>query len=193
LLDAKGFALFRGRTLIFFGAGSLHYNPRSLHFDPRSRYFMPRVADLSIGKIRHSQREKREKAWAEVKKLPFYRRFTDSGILKEQADIYHCTLAEIVSVISGYGDGKGLDILVSERKITRQELGDVSPPDFIIGETPQFAKQVSHLDGNALRGLGVAAGKAAGTARLIFHPNEAEKLQPYFWPMEPLWLVCFSN
>lgn len=172
-----------------------------------------------IGKIRHSQREKREKAWAEVKKLPFYRRwlikslvkqieksvemremakslmislyepvrnsvqelgrrFMDRGILKDQADIYHCTLAEIISVISGYWDGKGLDILVSERKITRQELADVSPPDFIIGETPQFAKHEIHFDGNAIRGLGVAAGKASGAARLITHPHEAEKLQP---------------
>ena len=108
----------------------------------------------------------------------FGRRFKESAILKEQADIYHCTWAEIISVISGYWDGKGLNILVEERKITREELADVSPPDFIIGETPQFAKQESYLEGNALRGMGVAAGKASGTARIICHPNEAEKLQP---------------
>ena len=171
-----------------------------------------------IGKIRVSQREKREKAWVEVNKLIFYRRllvkslvkqikqsvemremaksllialyepvrksaqefgrrFKERGILREQEDIYHCTFAEIISVLSGYWDGSGLDILVSERKIIRNELADVSPPDFIIGETPQFAKQQCHLDGNALRGMGVAAGKAAGAARLIAHPNEAGKLQ----------------
>lgn len=175
------------------------------------------TADL--GKIRASQREKRDQAWAEInRRLPFYRRwlvkylvkdieksvalremgksvailmyepmrklaqefgrrFEKRGILEEQADIYHCTWAECISVISGYWDGKGLDILVGERKITRKELADVSPPDFIIEGTPQFANPVSQLEGNALRGQGVAAGKAAGTARIIGHPNEAEKLQ----------------
>lgn len=108
----------------------------------------------------------------------FGRRFSETGILQEQADIYHCTWAEIISVISGDWDGTGLATLVSERKMTREELADVSPPDFIIGETPQFAAHESHVEGNALVGLGVAAGRATGTARLVFHPNESANLQP---------------
>ncbi len=177
---------------------------------------MLETADL--GKIKTSQKEKRDQAWLEInRKLPFYkrwivkylakdieksvalremgksvailmyepmrklaqefgRRFKESGMLKAQVDIYHCAWAECISVISGYWDGKGLDVLVSERKITREELAAVTPPDFIIGETPQFAKQELCSDGNALQGLGVAAGKAAGKAGIIAHPNEAEKL-----------------
>lgn len=106
------------------------------------------------------------------------RRFNDQGILKEQADIYFCTMAEIISVMSGYCDGRGQAILVNERKAARIEQQAVSPPDYIIDEVPQFAKYENPLDGNALRGLGVAAGRAAGQAKLVAHPNEGGKLQP---------------
>jgi pyruvate,water dikinase len=108
----------------------------------------------------------------------FGRRFKDMGILKERSDIYHCSWAEAISVITGYWDGFGLDVLVSERKLTMKEMESLSAPDFIIGETPQVARQVIQLNGNILEGIGVSAGKVTGIARLISHPNEAEKLQP---------------
>lgn len=71
----------------------------------------------------------------------FGRRFKEMGIIKEQSDIYHCSWAEAVSVISGYWDGSGLDILVGERKLVWEEMEGLSPPDYIIGETPQVARQ----------------------------------------------------
>ncbi len=196
-------------------------NPR-WHEDPAYPLDIIRsmLETSDLGKIRNSQREKREQAWAKInREMPIYRRWLvktllkqveksvelremaksvfillyaplrkagqelgrrlyNRGVLNEQADIYHCTLAEIISVISGYWDGKGLAILVSERKAARLDQAAMSPPDFIVGETPQFAKQEIHAEGNALQGLGVAAGKAAGTARLITHPYEGGKLQP---------------
>lgn len=53
----------------------------------------------------------------------------------------------------------------------------LSPPDLIIDDVPQFMETAAFSQGNALAGMGVAAGKASGAARLIYHPDEGEKLQ----------------
>lgn len=44
------------------------------------------------------------------------RRFADRGIIKEQADIYHCSWVEIACILKDYWNGKGLKVLVAERK-----------------------------------------------------------------------------
>ncbi|SFG93266.1 pyruvate, water dikinase [Desulfotomaculum arcticum] len=105
------------------------------------------------------------------------RRLAERGILAEQADIYHCAWNEIFSILKGEWDGRGLDVLVGERKARREELGALSSPDLIIDEAPQFSETVTRSSGNALAGMGVAAGRASGAARLIGHPDEGEKLQ----------------
>lgn len=105
------------------------------------------------------------------------RRLAGKGIVAEQADIYHCAWDEILSILKGDWNGRGLDILVAERKIRRKEMEGYSPPDFIIDEAPTFAKPATRNTGNALTGLGVAAGRASGAARLVCHPDEGEKLQ----------------
>ena len=104
-------------------------------------------------------------------------RFTERAILVEQVDIYHCTWNEIVSILQGDWDGKGLDVLVAERKARRIEMEALSPPDLIIDEAPHFVEPVNIGSGNVLTGMGVAAGRASGAAKLIYHPDEGEKLQ----------------
>jgi pyruvate,water dikinase len=47
----------------------------------------------------------------------------------------------------------------------------------IIDDAPKFAEPVTCSSGNELIGLGVAAGRASGTVKLIFHPDNGEKLQ----------------
>ena len=55
--------------------------------------------------------------------------------------------------------------------------GDItSAQHFIVDNAPHFAKPAARGQGNALTGLGVAAGRASGSARLIRHPDEGEKL-----------------
>ena len=103
-------------------------------------------------------------------------RFTERAILVEQADIYHCTWNEIVSIMQGDWDGRGLNVLVAERKARRKEMEALSPPDLIIDEAAHFAEPVKISSGNVLTGMGVAAGRASGTARLIDHPDEGSKL-----------------
>jgi len=105
------------------------------------------------------------------------RRLTERGIFAEPADIYHCAWYEIFSILQGYWDGMGLKVLVAERKDRRKEMEALSPPDLIIGNAPKFAAPVTITSGNVISGVGVAAGNASGSARLIYHPDEGGKLQ----------------
>ncbi len=105
------------------------------------------------------------------------RRLVERRIFAETADIYHCTWNEIFSILKGDWDGRGLDVLVAERKARRVEMEALSPPDFVIDDAPTFAKPATSGSGDSLTGLGVAAGRASGSAKLIGHPDEGEKLQ----------------
>jgi len=104
------------------------------------------------------------------------RRLVDKGILKEKTDVYHCALPEIIDILTGHWDGTGLRILVEDRKRIREELSELEPPDVIIDEVPQPLAQQHEVHGTVLSGLGVAAGSASGSARLIRHPRENSKL-----------------
>jgi len=104
------------------------------------------------------------------------RRLVDKGILKEKTDVYHCALPEIIDILAGHWDGTGLKILVEDRKRVREELSKLEPPDVIIDDVPQLPIQHHEVHGTVLSGLGVAAGRAGGSARLIRHPGENSKL-----------------
>lgn len=105
------------------------------------------------------------------------RRLAEKEILKESLDIYHCSWGEMISIIKGDWNGRGLNILVDERKEYKRELDKLSPPDFIIDEAPKFTETVAAGSGHEIRGLGVAAGIASGAARLIKHPHQGAKLK----------------
>ena len=109
--------------------------------------------------------------------LEIAQRFAEKSIIVEQFDIFHCTWHEIFSVLQGDWDGRGLNILVAERKDRSKEMESLSSPDVIIDEAPHFAEPVNISSGNVLTGMGVAAGRASGAAKLIYHPDEGEKLQ----------------
>lgn len=105
------------------------------------------------------------------------RRLAEKGILGEPEDIFHCAWCEILSILQGDWSGRGINILVAERKVIRGLQEVLSPPDFIIDEAPHFAEPTVSSSGNALAGVGVAAGKATGVARIINHPFEEGRLQ----------------
>lgn len=109
--------------------------------------------------------------------LEIGRRLAARGILGESVDIFHCSWCEVLSVLEGYWDGRGLDVLVVDRKAVRAEMEAMSPPDLVINEVPSFVDAVTLKSSNELVGLGVAAGKASGPATLVRHPREAAKLQ----------------
>ncbi len=105
------------------------------------------------------------------------RRLAGKGILAESNDIYHCALSEIFSILRGEWSGRGLDVMMAERKVLRKEMEALSPPDLIIDEVPLFAEPAAPGPGNTLEGMGVAAGKASGAAKLVCHPDGGKKLQ----------------
>ncbi|HZD59602.1 MAG TPA: PEP-utilizing enzyme, partial [Anaerolineae bacterium] len=74
--------------------------------------------------------------------------------------------------------GRGLTALIEERKKKQEEYEQLDPPDVIVDETPQPKTVVQEVSGGILKGIGVAAGQATGTARLINHPKEGHLLQP---------------
>ncbi len=105
-------------------------------------------------------------------------RFYERAIIQERSDIYFCTWPELFSVLTGAWDGVGLRTLVAERKDRRKEMESIAPPDVIFGEIPKYTEPVVQTSGNCLMGVPVAAGRASGRARLIYHPNEGNSLQP---------------
>ena len=100
------------------------------------------------------------------------------SILQHPDHIYFSTWPELFAILAGEWDGEGMQALIEARKAARKELEALAPPDVILGEQPQITKSFSRETGNYLAGVAVAAGKAAGKARLIHHPEEGRRLQP---------------
>ena len=105
-------------------------------------------------------------------------RFAGRALIEEPADIFFCTWPEIFSVLGGEWTGLGLKRLVQDRRASYKNNEQLSPPDVIQGDKATRSQAAVILAGNYLQGVGAAAGIAAGTARLIKHPGEGDKLQP---------------
>ena len=105
------------------------------------------------------------------------RRLQKRGIIAAKADVFHCSWPELHAILTGDWNGRGLEVLVMERKQWRKKMEELSPPDYFIDDAPQFIEPVSKVSGQALKGLGVSAGRASGTARLVYHPHQGEKLK----------------
>ena len=99
-------------------------------------------------------------------------RFSERDLIEATDDIFFCTWSDIFSVLRGEWDGRGLRVLIQERKDWMREMEALAPPDVIFGETPRFTEPASRISGNCLVGVPVAAGTASGAARLIKHPDQ---------------------
>ncbi|OPX87120.1 PEP/pyruvate-binding domain-containing protein [Pelotomaculum sp. PtaB.Bin117] len=105
-------------------------------------------------------------------------RFTQRGIIEKPDDIFYCSWSDLFSILYGNWHGDGLRNLVAARKASQREKEALSPPDVILGEKPVFSEPVDLGSGDFLPGVGAAAGKASGVARLIRHPGEGNRLRP---------------
>ncbi len=105
-------------------------------------------------------------------------RFARRDLIDESSDIFFCTWPEIFSLLDGEWNGAGLKKLVEDRIATHKANEKLIPPDMIQGDKATCSQPVVIPSGNYLQGVGAAAGKATGTARLIHHPGEGNKLQP---------------
>ena len=105
-------------------------------------------------------------------------RFARRNLIDEPPDIFFCTWLEIFSILRGEWNGMGLKSLVQDRIASHKANEMLIPPDAIQGDKATCSQPVIIPSGNYLQGVGAAAGKATGTARLINHPGEGNTLQP---------------
>ncbi len=105
-------------------------------------------------------------------------RLAGRDLIGKPADIFFCTWPEIFSVLRGGWKGVGLKNLVEDRIAIHKMNEELIPPDMIQGGKAMCPPPAAIPSGDFLQGVGAAAGKATGTARLIHHPGEGNKLQP---------------
>ena len=104
------------------------------------------------------------------------RRFVDRGLLVEIDDVFFITWEEAQAILAGEDKGRGIKSLVADRKKRYGELETMAPPDFLEEDIPYSAAPEKTTGGNSLTGLGVAAGRAEGPAKLIHQPAEGNRL-----------------
>lgn len=105
-------------------------------------------------------------------------RWARRGLISAPSDIFFCTWPEIFAILSGEWNGNGLKLLVQDRLKTHEANEKLVPPDIIQEDKASRSEPVIVPSGNYLQGIGAAAGKTTGIARLIGHPAEGKKLQP---------------
>lgn len=105
-------------------------------------------------------------------------RLVADSILDERDDIFHLTFIDLYVFLLGQDRGAGFKALVADRKALRAVHLKLEPPDVIVGEVPQKKAPPPLATGPVLTGMGVAAGQASGTARVILHPDQGGKLLP---------------
>lgn len=125
------------------------------------------------------------------------KRLAQRNVLESADDIFHCALCEVVAVLQNEWDGHGLKILIAERKVIKLAQEQLPAPDVIFDDTPQQIIPHPANSASGLRGIGVAAGIASGTARLIRIPEEGYRLKPgdvlVAPSTDPAWTPLFLN
>jgi len=125
------------------------------------------------------------------------RRFELRGLLQSGDEIFHCAYIEVMSLLTGEWNGKGLRLLIESRRRNRAALEELSPPDLILGEQAHYLKPVTMGSGSEWVGMGVAAGCAEGCARLIRTPEQGGSLKPgdvlVAPSTDPAWTPLFLN
>jgi len=125
------------------------------------------------------------------------RRFESRGLLQSSDEIFHCAYIEVVSLLTGEWNGKGIQSLIESRRRNKAALEKLSPPDLILGEQPHYLEPVTMGSGRELVGMGVAAGCAEGCARLIRTPEQGGILNPgdvlVAPSTDPAWTPLFLN
>lgn len=117
-------------------------------------------------------------------------RLVAAGKLDDPADVFHLAWADLEMYLRGEWDGTGARTLVADRKTRDAAWLAGEPEDVYIldaegrpaampgeRETVVAAPVIRAGDGNLLAGIGVAAGRATGVARVIRHPGEGHLLQ----------------
>jgi pyruvate,water dikinase len=111
--------------------------------------------------------------------LEFGRRLVELGVLDDVDDVFHLARADLEAFARGEWDGRGARTLVEQRRQLRQaRLAAAPPPDLIeLESSGRAAVAPTVASDGALRGIAASPGRARGPARLILHPEQADRLQ----------------
>jgi pyruvate,water dikinase len=112
--------------------------------------------------------------------LEFSRRLVELGVLDAVEDVFHLARADLEAFAHREWDGRGARALVEQRRGLREaRLAAQPPPDLIVLEASGRATVTQPIvaPSGALRGMAASPGRARGPARLILHPDQAERLQ----------------
>lgn len=117
-------------------------------------------------------------------------RLVASGKLDHQTDVFHLAWAELEMYLRGEWDGTGARALVADRKARDAAWLAEEPEDVYVldaeGRPAAMPGEMEAVvaapvwregDGHVLAGIGVAAGRAGGVARVIRHPSEGHLLR----------------
>jgi len=113
--------------------------------------------------------------------LEIGRRLVEREVLERKEDVFNCSFPDLVSILVGHWDGRGLAVLLKDRMKRKKHLDSLVAPDIISDENPHHSTTLQVTpdpEGNALSGIGIATGRVTGTARLICHPDEGIRLNP---------------
>ncbi len=121
--------------------------------------------------------------------LEIGRRLTRAGALAEPTDVFHLAVEELETFLRGEWDGKGARAIVAMRQAQAVEWSAETPPDVIVQDGSDPSHRSPHTDQLQARrrpkrgrthlvGMGVSAGRAEGTARVLRDPTEGDRLQP---------------
>ena len=106
------------------------------------------------------------------------RRLFEKGLIANINDVFSCSSADMVSLLNGTWDGRGLEALITDNKQKIQQLKQQAAPDVIINNERVFKQATAMAQGQGYRGIAVSAGQIKGTAKIIKTPDEGGRLQP---------------
>lgn len=119
------------------------------------------------------------------------RRLVTAGVLNDVQQVFHLSAVELEMVLRGEWDGAGARALVADRAARDRAWWAAEPPDAFVlnheGKPTELpaAMAVPAVAASAqgpgvrgvMTGIGVAAGRASGPARVIRHPSEGHLLR----------------
>lgn len=108
--------------------------------------------------------------------LELGRRLVARKLLERVDDVFFLTGNDLVALAIQDWDGTGLAPLIAHRRARREALLAEAAPEVIFGDEPAPRAALPAGAGQVLTGVGVSAGRAAGRARLIAHPDAGGRL-----------------
>lgn len=108
--------------------------------------------------------------------LELGKRLVKKRLIDDPSDVFFLTGNDLVALAIQDWDGNGARALIEHRRARRAELMAEEAPEVLVRDQAVPRAALPTSPGAALAGVGVSAGRAAGRARLINHPDMGGRL-----------------